>query len=173
MKLRAADGYTFVELLVVIDDPADPRVGGDAAGAGDVAAAARGRTARGSCATCARRSTSSRTPPTQGQIASFELKAGNEGYPPDLETLVEGVTAAGDATGRKLKFLRRIPIDPMTNCTEWGLRAYSGQAGLDGVGRQHVFDVYTKSKARHSTARNTGTGRCARPPDAASRSSSC
>src|SRR5919112_6358260 len=49
-----------------------------------------------------------------GQIATTELKPGSEGYPPDLETLVEGVPAANDASGRKLKFLRRIPIDPMT-----------------------------------------------------------
>ena len=58
-----------------------------------------------------------------GQIATTELKPENEGYPPDLETLVDGVTAANDATGRKLKYLRRIPIDPMTN-GEWGLRSY-------------------------------------------------
>ena len=49
-----------------------------------------------------------------GAIPPTELKAGSEGYPPDLETLVEGVTVANDATGRKLKFLRRVPIDPMT-----------------------------------------------------------
>ena len=50
-----------------------------------------------------------------GQIGSLDIKAGSEGYPPDLETLVEGVTAGNDATGRKLKFLRRVPIDPMTH----------------------------------------------------------
>ena len=60
-----------------------------------------------------------------GLIGSIDVKAGSEGYPPDLETLVEGVDVANDATGRKLKFLRRIPIDPMTNSTEWGMRAYS------------------------------------------------
>src|SRR5215469_14670838 len=60
-----------------------------------------------------------------GQIGSLDLKVGSENYPPDLETLVEGVTAANDATGRKLKFLRRVPIDPMTHGTDWGLRSYS------------------------------------------------
>jgi general secretion pathway protein G len=50
----------------------------------------------------------------QGIIPSTELKAGSEGYPPDLETLVDGVSVANDASGRKLKFLRRVPIDPMT-----------------------------------------------------------
>src|SRR4051812_43113462 len=58
------------------------------------------------------------------QIASLEIKAGSEGYPADLETLVEGVAVPNDATGRKLKFLRRIPIDPMTRSDEWGLRSY-------------------------------------------------
>src|SRR5512138_3474742 len=59
-----------------------------------------------------------------GLIGSVDVKLGSEGYPPDLETLVEGVTVANDASGRKLKFLRRIPIDPMTKSTDWGLRAY-------------------------------------------------
>src|SRR3990172_533350 len=59
-----------------------------------------------------------------GLIGSIDVKAGSEGYPPDLETLVEGVGVANDATGRKLKFLRRIPIDPVTSSADWGLRAY-------------------------------------------------
>src|ERR671918_2874312 len=59
-----------------------------------------------------------------GQIPQTELEPGSEGYPPDLETLVEGVSAAGDASGRKLKYLRRVPIDPMTTTTEWGMRSY-------------------------------------------------
>src|SRR5437868_3046145 len=60
----------------------------------------------------------------QGLIGTLDLKAGAENYPPDLDTLVEGVTAANDATGRKLKFLRRVPVDPMTRSAEWGLRSY-------------------------------------------------
>ena len=80
-----------------------------------------------------------------GQIASTELEAGSEGYPPDLETLVEGITAANDASGRKLKFLRRIPIDPMTNSQEWGRRAYQDEADATVWGGKNVFDVYTKS----------------------------
>ena len=59
-----------------------------------------------------------------GLIGSTDVRAGSEGYPPDLETLVEGVSVVNDASGRKLKFLRRIPIDPLTGDTEWGLRAY-------------------------------------------------
>jgi len=82
-----------------------------------------------------------------GQIAQSELEPGNEGYPPDLETLVEGITPANDATGRKLKYLRRIPIDPMTNGMEWGLRSYQDKPDATTWGGKNVFDVYTKSTA--------------------------
>ena len=81
-----------------------------------------------------------------GQIGATELKAGAEGYPPDLQTLVDGVTAANDATGRKLKFLRRIPVDPMTHSTEWGLRSYQDKPDSTRWGGQNVFDVYTTSQ---------------------------
>ena len=80
------------------------------------------------------------------QISMFDMKAGAEGYPPDLETLVEGVSVVGDASGRKLKFLRRIPIDPMTNSTEWGMRSYQDKPDSTSWGGQNVYDVYTKSK---------------------------
>jgi len=80
-----------------------------------------------------------------GQIGSTDIKTGSEGYPPDLETLVEGVTAASDASGRKLKFLRRVPIDPMIRSTEWGLRAYQDKPDATTWGGQNVFDVYTRS----------------------------
>jgi general secretion pathway protein G len=82
-----------------------------------------------------------------GQIAASDLEPGNEGYPPDLDTLVEGVSAANDATGRKLKFLRRIPIDPMTNSPEWGMRSYQDKPDSSSWGGKNVFDVYTKSTA--------------------------
>ena len=82
-----------------------------------------------------------------GQIAASDLEPGNEGYPPDLETLVEGVSAANDATGRKLKFLRRIPVDPMTNGMEWGLRSYQDKPDSTTWGGKNVFDVYTTSTA--------------------------
>ena len=82
----------------------------------------------------------------QGLIGSLEIKAGSENYPPDLDTLVEGVTAANDATGRKLKYLRRVPIDPMTKGTEWGLRSYQDDAKSTRWGGQNVFDVRTTSE---------------------------
>jgi general secretion pathway protein G len=83
-----------------------------------------------------------------GAIAQTELKPDNEGYPPDLDTLVEGVPAAGDATGRKIRFgLRRIPIDPMTNSADWGMRSYQDKPDSTSWGRQNVFDVFSKSEA--------------------------
>jgi len=82
----------------------------------------------------------------QGLIPSTEVTPGSEGYPEKLEKLVEGVNAAGDASGRKLKFLRRIPIDPMTGKAEWGMRAYQDKSDSTTWGGQNVFDVYSKSE---------------------------
>ncbi len=81
----------------------------------------------------------------QGQIGGTDNQLGSEGYPPDLETLVEGVTAAGDASARKLKFLRRIPVDPMTRSAEWGLRSYQDAPDARSWGGKNVFDVYSRS----------------------------
>lgn len=81
----------------------------------------------------------------QGQIPTTELKAGSEGYPPDLETLVEGVSVANDASGRKLKFLRRVPVDPMTGEADWGKRAYQDKPDTTTWGGQNVFDVRSLS----------------------------
>ena len=83
----------------------------------------------------------------QGMIPSTELKAGSEGYPPDLETMVEGVSVANDASGRKLKLLRRVPVDPMTGKAEWGLRAYQDKPDATTWGGQNVFDVRSLSGA--------------------------
>ena len=81
----------------------------------------------------------------QGLIPTTELEPANEGYPPDLETLVDGVSVANDASGRKLKFLRRVPVDPMTR-DEWGMRSYQDDPDSKSWGGQNVFDVYTKSE---------------------------
>jgi general secretion pathway protein G len=83
----------------------------------------------------------------QQRIAATELKPGSEGYPPNLETLVEGVPMQNDQSGVKLKFLRRIPLDPMTHSTEWGMRSYQDRPDSTTWGGQSVFDVYTKSEA--------------------------
>ena len=82
----------------------------------------------------------------QGLIPSTEVTPGSEGYPETLQKLVEGVNAAGDASGRKLKFLRRVPIDPMTGKAEWGMRAYQDKPDSTTWGGQNVFDVYSKSE---------------------------
>ena len=74
---------------------------------------------------------------------AFQTKVGTEGYPPDLETLVKGV----DVGGKKIRFLRNIPVDPMTGTTEWGLRSMNDDPASDSWGGQNVFDVYTKSQA--------------------------
>jgi general secretion pathway protein G len=84
----------------------------------------------------------------------IETDSDTEGYPPDLETLVEGVKlkAEGkgqkDDSGRVIKFLRRIPRDPMTNSLEWGLLSSQDPPDAQSWGGQNVFDVYTKSRAK-------------------------
>jgi general secretion pathway protein G len=82
-----------------------------------------------------------------GLIGSVDVKLGSEGYPPDLETLVAGVTVAGDATGRKLKFLRRVPMDPITHSTDWGMRAYGDKPDSTSWGGGNVYDVYSRSES--------------------------
>ena len=72
---------------------------------------------------------------------AMQIKADSLGYPPDLETLVNGV----DIQDKKVKFLRRIPVDPMTGTTDWGLRSNQDDADSDSFGGQNVFDVHTKS----------------------------
>jgi general secretion pathway protein G len=72
---------------------------------------------------------------------AFQTKVDSQNYPPDLETLVNGV----DVQGKKLKFLRRIPVDPMTGKAEWGLRSMQDDPTSDSWGGQNVFDVYTKA----------------------------
>jgi general secretion pathway protein G len=81
----------------------------------------------------------------QGLIPSTELDPANEGYPKDLDVLVQGVSVANDASGRKLKFLRRVPIDPMTKSAEWGKRSYQDRPDSTSWGGQNVFEVYTTS----------------------------
>lgn len=67
-----------------------------------------------------------------------------EGYPPDLETLVKGVREIGSIS-KTYKFLRRIPIDPMTEKNEWGMRSYQDDPDSDNWGGQNVYDVYSLS----------------------------
>lgn len=73
---------------------------------------------------------------------AFQTKVDSQNYPPDLETLVKGV----DVQGKKVRYLRKIEIDPMTGTTEWGLRSMQDDPDSDSWGGQSVFDVYTKSQ---------------------------
>ena len=72
---------------------------------------------------------------------AIQTKVDSQNYPPDLQTLVDGV----DIQSKKVKFLRRIPVDPMTNKTEWGLHSMQDDPKSDSYGGQSVFDVYSKS----------------------------
>ena len=83
-----------------------------------------------------------------GVIAPTEIQPGNENYPSSLQQLVDGVTKNNDQTGIKLKFLRRIPVDPMTNSNDWGLRAYGDKPDSTSWGGSNVYDVYTKSDGK-------------------------
>jgi general secretion pathway protein G len=80
-----------------------------------------------------------------GQIGGTDVKLGSEGYPPTLETLVEGVPQVGKLD-TKLKFLRRIPRDPMTGTTEWGMRCYQDDHDSTSWCGENVYDVYTTSR---------------------------
>jgi general secretion pathway protein G len=73
---------------------------------------------------------------------AFQTKLDSQNYPPDLETLVKGV----DVQGKKVRFLRRIPVDPMTGKAEWGLHSMQDDPTSDSYGGQSVFDVYSKSQ---------------------------
>jgi general secretion pathway protein G len=74
----------------------------------------------------------------------FRTEVGSENYPPDLETLVKGVQlGAGD--DKRLRFLRKIPVDPMTGRADWGLRSISDDPDSTSWGGKNVFDVYSKS----------------------------
>jgi general secretion pathway protein G len=74
----------------------------------------------------------------------IRVEVGSEGYPPDLETLVKGVQL-GASSDRKIRFLRRIPVDPITGRAEWGLRAVQDDPDSTSWGGRNVFDVYSKS----------------------------
>jgi general secretion pathway protein G len=73
-----------------------------------------------------------------------QTKVGTENYPETLEILAEGVKAAG-AEDKKIRFLRRIPVDPFTKSTDWGKRSTADDPKSQSWGGQNVFDVYTKT----------------------------
>jgi general secretion pathway protein G len=83
----------------------------------------------------------------EGRIGGTDVRLGSEGYPPDLETLVDGVNEVGKVDV-KLKFLRRIPMDPMTHKAEWGVRCYQDDPDETSWCGQNVWDVYSLSQAK-------------------------
>jgi general secretion pathway protein G len=142
MRLRIADGYTFVELLVVA-----ALVSLLASAALPLARVTVQRQREIELHRSLREMRIAidhyKDAADGGMIAATELKLGNEGYPTDLDVLVEGIPASGDATGRKLKFLRRVPRDPLTGETEWGKRSYQDKPDSRSWGGQNVYDVYS------------------------------
>lgn len=143
-RLRATPGYTFIELIIVT-----ALVMILASAALPLARVTSTRTREAELRRALREMRTAidkfKDAADNQQVAAFDLKPGNENYPADLQTLVDGVSVPNDATGRKLKFLRRIPIDPMTGGTEWGLRAYQDEPDSNSWGGENVFDVYTTS----------------------------
>ena len=144
-RLRAEQGFTFVEMLVVV-----ALVALLASAVMPLAKVAGQRTREVELRRALRDMRTAidhyKDAVDQGQIPASKVRPGSEGYPPDLETLVVGVEAAGQGTGeRKLKFLRRVPIDPMTREAEWGLRSYEDKPDSRSWGGQNVYDVYSKS----------------------------
>jgi general secretion pathway protein G len=75
----------------------------------------------------------------------FLVEAGTEGYPPDLQTLVDGVTRSGTIDSTKLHFLREIPVDPMTGNKDWNLQSVQDDADSTLWGGEDVFDVHSAS----------------------------
>jgi len=77
----------------------------------------------------------------------MRTEVGSEGYPPDLDTLVKGVAlGASGANGKNVRFLRRIPVDPMTGQADWGMRSIQDDPDSQSWGGKNVFDVYSKSQ---------------------------
>jgi general secretion pathway protein G len=83
----------------------------------------------------------------KGKIGGPDVKLGSEGYPPDLDVLVEGVNQVGSAA-KKLRFLRRVPVDPMTQSQEWGKRCYQDKFDSSSWCGQNVYDVYTTREGK-------------------------
>jgi general secretion pathway protein G len=76
----------------------------------------------------------------------IRTELGSEGYPPDLDTLVKGVAlGASGGSGKNIRFLRHVPVDPMTGNADWGLRSVQDDPDSTSWGGKNIFDVYSKS----------------------------
>lgn len=80
----------------------------------------------------------------RGAVGPLDRKVNDECYPPNIETLVEGITPPN--TTRKIRYLRRMPRDPMTGKEEWGYRSIQDEPKSDSWGGQNVYDVFSKSE---------------------------
>ena len=147
LPLRTAGGYTFVELLIVVT-----LLSILAAAAMPLVRVTVRRQKEAELRYTLREVRTAidryKDAVDRGLIAGTNVRLGSEGYPPDLKTLVEGVTVANDASGRKLKFLRRVPLDPIMNSTDWGMRSYQDSAETSSWGGQNVFDIYSKAPGK-------------------------
>jgi general secretion pathway protein G len=147
LPLRSARGYTFVELLVVVTLLAIL-----AAAAMPLARVSIRRQKEAELRYSLREIRTAidkyKDAVDRGLIGGTSVRLGSEGYPPDLKTLVDGVPRANDASGTKLKYLRRIPLDPIMNSPEWGLRSYQDSPDSMAWGGQNVFDVYSKAPGK-------------------------
>jgi len=145
-RASSSDGFSFIELLIVVTI-----VGILATGAMGLSRWEAKRTSEIELQRALREVRSAidayKEAVDQGLI---ESEPDEQGYPPDLESLVEGVeliaTGEDEDETRRIKFLRRIPIDPMTGDTEWGLRSYQDRPDSRFWGRENVYDVYTKHR---------------------------
>ena len=81
-----------------------------------------------------------------GVIGGTNVESGSQGYPPDLDILVEGVEALNDASGQKIRFLRRVPTDPVAKRADWGLRSYQDSPTASTWGGGNVYDVYSQAR---------------------------
>ena len=79
-----------------------------------------------------------------GKVGALDKKEGDMGYPPSLELLVEGIHPPN--TDKTIRYLRRIPVDPMTGKSDWGFRAVQDSDDSDSWNGKNIFDVYSKSK---------------------------
>jgi general secretion pathway protein G len=81
-----------------------------------------------------------------GRIGGTDIAFGGEGYPASLQQLVDGVPVTNDPTGRKIRYLRRIPLDPVTGTTDWGMRSYQDDPRSTVWGGGNVFDIFSKAE---------------------------
>ena len=149
-------GLTLIELIVAFTILCAADDHGGAAGALTKSGATRSAICATRCARFARRSTIIRTRRSPGKI---EVKLGTDGYPETLEQLVDGVKLLQSPDGKKIKFLRRIPLDPMTNTLRLGQAQHAGRPRRRTAGAGRMFSTYIpRARSRHAMERPIQSG---------------